>query len=382
MTTCWSKTIVCLVSLVAIWGSGRPASADLNTSIQPSIEWLVDSCDAIYKARIGPMRGIEDRNFVTHWEPYKVTIAPGPQSGFVPLAQLAKEETWLIFFRWGPGGWHFVRAINVENPVAWSQTSAITAKGEVLRDRESIEKFVTERVNRKQQLPKGANPAELESLLRLHRARRADPAHDFPANAQQRLGGYLRYQTIEYWNSAIPSEEDIEEGDMLVIGIIVPADPANRDFLVQKLKSQIEDDASQHRWNEVHNDLWALVNYRDAEVTELLDRYVQFDHENRSKRGSVGKIAQTAWSIRHYWRYLDSLADPANQALAGRWEFPLQPTDVKPSPVYPRFWMDVLVTSDHRYTAICYRIRRPGDAAEVCRQSSGYWLAEGGKFGL
>lgn len=377
MNVGWLKFMLGLSLLLAACGTSRPAAADLATSIQPSLEWLVDSCDAIYLAHIGPMRGIENRNFVNHWEPYKLIIARGPLAGYVRQEQLNRGGRWLCFFRWQPGGWHFIHAIDLDHPVAKSHTSAITAEGEVLRDDRSILDFVSERVNMKRSLPAGANPTDLESLNSAHAT--LTKGNTFPEVAQRRLGGFLRYQMIEVWDNALPDDEEVEERGMLVTGLIVPADAPNRNHLISKLEKQLEREMPRHRFEEIKNDVWALVNFHDAEAIELLDRYEQLDRDGILPEGILAQIAR---EIRRYWRFVDSLEDPANDALPGRWELQLRPTELKTSPIHPRFWMDVILTRDQSFIATCYRITRPGDEAEVCRQLKGYWIAEGGEFVL
>ncbi len=44
------------------------------------------------------------------------------------------------------------------------------------------------------------------------------------------------------------------------------------------------------------------------------------------------------------------------------------------------FWVDLFLTRDHRFSAVTYRLDSPKGRPVLCRQSSGHWLAEGGKI--
>jgi hypothetical protein len=258
--------------------------ADLYGETVLSLEWLVDSSDAIchvsvprddtigtmsiketLKSRIGTS---EFHKAASRWG----RLGPPPE----PI------EEWLFFLRKQSTGEHRIfGSINLTRPFESPRYAAVTQKGVLLPDRRTILHAVNARIKERRPLPPDCN-RDLVDSQSTEWAGNYNPTSKAQAEREWllvRFGGFLHPQLeIGYWN-----DRDGPYNHDTLVSIVVPAEPEYKATFLKRLSSN-------ERFSENDFDdpsiadrmILAMVNYPGEDTLKVL----------RELRGGKDPISQ------------------------------------------------------------------------------------------
>lgn len=355
--------------LLALLPAG-PLCADLTTGGTLSLEWLVDSSDAIYRVRL-----IEP---VVPGDPYLVqrdgalktpadfAVAKRGRQAVDRLqvprrafdarrsALNAREgDERLVFVRtWDSKAPTIIRQVNLTRPLELSSTAAITAEGVALPDRESIIRAVEDRVR----LDRRLSDRTRQLRERVDKGGGFRPFGD-PAPLEGNIGGFRLRIECDVWDNPPHGEHGyrIHDEDLLLTDIIVPADPELHGQLLEAVADGFPHTAD---WLLA---IGALVNYPGEETERVLEEVA-----SRSPGWSYAKYV--LW----YFQYRHDLSDPLNDKLVGRWRL-----------VGRRELIDLILDEKNTFTATGFD--RPQQNDEEPRHlwdGKGYWAVRDGRLSL
>lgn len=347
------------------------ASADLYTGGELSVEWLVDSSDEIVFIQAREVETSEQTRSVSIVRTLKgqTTSAQTPQELPKPDEQPFRLEKdlkgvlrlqfrsndpslwrnagwkggrsseWLLFIRTNGAKRWVVKGINLTKPTETSRTSAITADGIVLKQKDQILKHVENRINQQHKLPIGCQRKFIDNWKssHTHHTSQAGPQWWFEDLRRkevrlsdelvaQVLGGFAVPIAIEYWDE--PGVGDADE-DLHLTFAIVPADSRSKAKLMQSIKTSST--------LPPFHVLVALLNYPGKETESILQK-VASDH-----RGST----LLANRLLEYLRYTKNPASPLDEQLLGKWRL-----EGRNETVYLNFQSDHLCSIDVRPTEV------------------------------
>lgn len=329
-----------LVTAVVGFATALQASADLYTGGELSVEWLVDSSDEIIFIQAQEIETTEQSAGVSVERVLKSQTPSAqkrPNADDQPFRlrkdlkgelrlQIKKHDPtrwqnagwkggrtseWLLFIRNdGVERW-VVKGINLTYPTETSRTAAITADGNILKQKQKILTHVENRIKQQRKVPDGcvrkfidnwkshhthhldhAGPKWWFEDLRLRNVRLTNEV------VAQVLGGFSVPVAIEYWDD--PEAEDVDE-DLHVTFVIVPADSDGKERLLKSIASSTSSLA--------FHQLVALLNYPGEETDAILEKNAN------SPRGS----SHVAHQLLEYLRYARAPGSPWDNRLLGRW---------------------------------------------------------------
>lgn len=275
------------IAIVSLLGLGRLAKADTYDETTLSVEWLVDSSDGIFQAKIRSREGGQGV------EPYSVQALKPGFSSEEWLRQISEydlrpfryvdprpgDEVLIFVRRKDNGRAKTFRRVDLTRPTRTYVFAAITGHGKMLQSKEAILQFVRRRVALKRTLPAGCRRELIDrwnevGLRRLNKSVIELPDDEIAAI----LGGF--------WVGFADGEVGTEDDDILLTGAIVPAD--------EQFFDRISDSGT---------DAIAYLNYPDKRTLKRLSQC-------------------KGWSARYVFQYLKWRMlppDPLQQKLVGTW---------------------------------------------------------------
>ncbi|TWT77648.1 hypothetical protein Pla123a_14440 [Posidoniimonas polymericola] len=151
-------------------------------------------------------------------------------------------------------------------------------------------------MNKNLRLPTSAKPDNLELVLHHGDYRYSD----YFASVERRLGGALWRTSLDTWDRASHPDQ-VKEADMIVFGVIVPADSEQRKrALIDARAYLVDSQSSRGSAKGTEGQVWSLANYRDPEVRAVLEAIgaVKPASEASARVPECGRIASL---ILDYW---------------------------------------------------------------------------------
>lgn len=347
--------------LLAGVSSGR-LYADLTTGGTLSLEWLVDSSDAVYLVRLTEPTA-PDGNFLIERERMLKVPADAEavkQCQTIDQWQIPREslsvtdgDQWLVFIRtWEAKRPTIVRHVNLTRPLERSATAALNSEGMPLPDRKSILRAAEERVRLNRQL------SERARQVREYVDEGGGGSSPFgdPAPLEENLGGFRVRIHCDHWDNPPWGQHGyrIRDEDLLLTDAIVPADPKYHKQLLEAAGRQ-NDPLFENRAS------IALVNYPGEETERVLK-----DVASRSAGWTSAKYV--LW----YFKFRHNVSDPLNDDLVGRWRL-----------IGQRELIDMTLDDDNTFTATGFeRPQQKGEEPRRLWHGKGYWVVRDSQLTL
>ena len=384
----WQRAVAVLIVLHYQAGS---VCADLYTATVLSVEWLVDSSDEIYHVEI--VKGVGDSDFEIQvksalkgnlslekflelvpsdnqqWKPesvyrtyytkntrppsHRITFWFGERQSMSPSCRVAVGDEWLLFARSSKAGDavrpYLFYAMNLTRPRANSGVAAITANGKEISSKDVVWSFVRNRIALKRGVPAGCNREVIDRWGVMEdwvTEKRLEYSYLLrPEDAAALQGGFLVKIENWYWDN--PQPGDAEE-DLLIVGVVVPAD----DAALKRLMRDMESD----RWP-ADEALYALLNYPGEATESILEKYA-----NDTPRDFVAR------RVLMYLRYCRDFSDLLNAKLVGSWH------------LLGRLERVELELRADQTCSVNTVPRGSGASSQFPVQGRGYWSVQAGKL--
>ena len=291
-----------------------PLYADLTTGQTLSLEWLVDSSDAIYLIRLRKPPPPDTHFLIERERVLKIpTDAEAVEQSHRTIEQweiprasqtVRDGDQWLVFIRtWQEKQPTIARIINLTRPLQQSATAAISSKGVPIPDRTRIVRAAEERVRLNRRLVGRARQVREQ----VDKGGGSDPFGD-PARLEGYLGGFPIRINCDLWDNPPQGDHSyrIHGEDLLLTEAVVPADPEYREQLLEAARVE--------HGHERTRAICALVNY-PGEATE---RFLK-DLASPSPGWTFGPGWNDAKNVLWYFHFRHDLSDPLNAELVGRW---------------------------------------------------------------
>lgn len=338
-----------------------PLYADLTTGGALSLEWLVDSSDAVYLIWLR-----EETQPDTHFlaERENALKIPADAEAVEQIHHVIDQwqvpryyqprrnsdparngDQWLVFIRtWEEKPPTIVAQINLTRPLERSATAAINADGVPLSDKRQILQAITERVGLNRQLSGRARQVREH----VDKGPRGFSPFGDPAPLESSLGGLQITIDCDLWAKHHPPDEHgyhIHNEDLLLQSLIIPADPKYHQQLLQAVRQRHP--LLRHPLFE-NRATFYLVNYPGEETERVLEEL------------PPGVAKRVLW----YFKFRHEISDPLNDDLVGRWRL-----------VGQRELIDLTLNDDNTFTASGFtRPLQEGEAAQYLWQGKGYWV--------
>lgn len=347
--------------------------ADLSTRTGLSIEWLVDSSDAIYEVRISAPTQ-QNKTYVVKREsqlkkPSSIHEVEQCEKSIdqwqIPTsAGLKESDILLVFLRtWENTNPTMVKYINLSRPLERSSSAAITSEGVPLSDKVQILRVVNERVLLSRQLTSRAR--QLREIADGRKLSGAASHVHFLAGTNLFIENYIGgmrfpigcdlWDNPDLWrdkSSQFATEYRVEDEDMYLDGIIVPADPKYHRQLLEAVESSDLFNGQACRY---------LVNYPGKETEQVLKDLATSTSRNGSEYAN-----EVLW----YFKFRHDLSDPLNKNLVGRWRL-----------VGKQERIDLTLDDDNTFVASAFAPpQKEGEKEIPLWQGEGYWFVRDQRF--
>lgn len=360
--------VTCQVSLVV---------ADTYTGTALSLEWLVDSADAVVQVHLdyrntedGPVPASQVRSWKTQvpasivsdlfrrsshekdTDDRRLQVQMAGSSRWIDASRYPRQAVdWLLFLRTEGKSWRVVYLVNLSRPKEQSLTAAITASGVLLDQKDEILKWVQDRVTVDRRLPNHCSRETIDrwgepsgGVLQWYEDTRHQDFFLSQERVSEILGGFAIDVSVDYWDTPDPGDRD---EDLLLTQIIVPADETHRQPLLDKLQSQPTASPRQ---------LLALLNYPGPQSEATLERL--------QTSGSVPNA--DASRLLYYFHYRLNPAHPLDGKLVGKWLLSCRHESV-----------ELDLRADHT----CNILTRPHESHQGrATEGKGYWAVRHGKL--
>ncbi|MEZ6058254.1 MAG: hypothetical protein R3C01_16265 [Planctomycetaceae bacterium] len=383
----WMCRFILLVG-IGILGLSLSARADLYTGAIRSVDWIVDSSDFMVQVKVGetsPVVVLEDivsLRLVVSQElaadnpetlPSSNTSAQKVATKLEFLKQPSPEQMeslriaglewmqnwrgllepgdeWILAGRWrdlpaddpkSKSGQFIFQGINLTRPLQWASTAAVTPRGVLLRDRESILEAFQKRLKLQRTLPPNAAWDVLETMLFGRWTEYPDGLRIESLPPRAFLGGVILPIDVTYWD-----EGGLYDDDTIYLHTLAPADPEYQDEIFERANST----------NFVLRRLsiGMLINYPGPKTERFLETY-SGDHRDQS--------AHDATRLLDYWQCREQPDAELNLRFLGQWRL-----------LGRTLAIDLILNADQTAT-INIRPRATADAPPT--EGFGKWRVEG-----
>lgn len=364
--TCTTIRSALLGLLLTVVAAGSLFS-DTYTGTALSLEWLVDSSDAIQVVHLADPAPLDTFFVIEKGREIKVPTDPASVQQClrvidrwqIPInsREFKKGDSWLVFLRtWEDKQPTMIKHISLSRPLEWSYTAAINSDGIPLVTETQILQAVEERVRLNRKLTGQARKA------REHVDKGELGAYPWGEPSRLSLGGFKVRISCNLWDDAAPWYKKLSLGDigyrinaedLDLTDIIVPADPKYHKPLLEAVES---------------NDMLFgghackfLVNYPGEETERVLEKVA-------SEFVGWSDAKYVLW----YFKYRHDLSDPLNVDFRGQWRL-----DGKEESI------DLVFNDDNTFTA--NGSKRSGKAGEENGhqwQGRGYWVVRNNQLSI
>ena len=347
--------------------SARSAGNKPKTQGVLSLEWLVDSADEIYLVHFGSpdakgfpavhvQKMLKAREDESQWDEQRIAEKVSRFS-FRPNTRPREGEDWLFFARGGLIPYVF-RGINLTDPTKHYRTAAVTAKGDVVPNRQAIIEAVEARVRGGHRLTVGSRRRDLDTM-RDWSAKGLTHKHEpgqGPIYLKDCVGAILVRVHCDYW-----ATEGSGDRAVLIDRVMIPAAPEDHRQLLDVVRQGAHSDGRP----DYCYPILSLVNFPGDETEACLEDTLQDPTRAEDEK-------QACRDVLEYFVYHRKRKDPRNKALVGRW-------------LLRGNHETILISLSDNQTFLASSVSRPQGPAGVKRHlwdGLGYWMVREGRLSI